>query len=101
MASVDGLKKLRLVAELGKSANSTSGCTEAGHDSTSAARASIEDCLAKKDARASANLELGAQSGPWRRALVPRVACSFEGHYCFNTNKIKKQSRWFMVALSF
>jgi len=80
MASVDALKKLRPVGELGKSANSTSGCTEAGHDSTSAARASIEDCLAKKDARASANLVLGAQSGPWRRALVSRVECSFQGH---------------------
>ena len=65
MASVDALKKLRPVGELGKSANSTSGCMEAGHDSTSAARASIEDCLAKLVARASANLVLGAQSGPW------------------------------------
>ena len=40
MASVDGLKKLRPFGELGKSANSTRGCMEAGHDSTSAERAS-------------------------------------------------------------
>ena len=59
------------------------------------------DCLAKKDAQASANLVLGAQSGPWRRALVSRVECSFESHKFFNTNKIKTQSRWFMVACLF